>query len=567
MPASPSTARAINDRLALRLLQQEGPLTAARLKQLTGLSRPTVADLVERLTVSGLITVVGEAGEVRRGPNAKLYGIVADRAHLVALDVRTEGVSVVVSDLVGRVLAEASMPIGGDTGTGPAVERTVALVERVAKEAGADRLHTVGIGAPGLIDPATGELRDSTGLPEWHRQLVAALQERLPEARVSIENETNLAALAEQRDGTARDRDTFVLLWLSHGTGAAVVLDGKLRRGASGGTGEIGFLPVPGTAGLPSATDCEGGFHSLAGAAAIGRLAEEWGMPVPSGSDGDRFGEGTNGATVAALVRGAAAAVREGAGADGGGAVAGSGVVVGQAASFVGGESGGADAGGAVGGSGVVVGEAASFVGGESGGADAGGAVGGSGVVVGEAAWLAAGDSDGADTGRAVAGSGAVAGEAASPAPGGSGVADADGVVAPPGAEVPEAASFATGVSGAADAGGTAAAVGPAVPDGVTPAIVPEAADRFLDALADRLAIGVASVVAVLDPGCVVLGGEVGQAGGAELAGRVQARVRRMSPLATEVRPSVLGGAAVLRGALLTARDHAQDELFAPSDR
>lgn len=92
-------------------------------------------------------------------------------------------------------------------------------------------------------------------------------------------------------------------------------------------------------------------------------------------------------------------------------------------------------------------------------------------------------------------------------------------------------------------------------------------AARFLDALADRIAIGVASVVAVLDPGCVVLGGEVGQAGGEALAGRVEERVRRMAPLATVVRPSSLGGEAVLRGALLTARDAAQDELFAPRDR
>ncbi|MGW3288727.1 ROK family transcriptional regulator [Streptomyces sp. NPDC001002] len=392
MPASPSTARAINDRVALQLLQQEGPLTAGQLKQLTGLSRPTVADLVERLTASGLITVVGEAGEQRRGPNAKLYGIVADRAQLAALDVRTEGVWVVVSDLVGQVLAEASVPIGDDTGTGPAVEQAVALVERVVKEAGADRLHTVGIGAPGLIDPVTGELRDSSGLPAWHRRLATALQERLPEARVSVENETNLAALAEQRDGAAQDRDTFVLLWLGHGTGAAVVLDGTLRRGASGGTGEIGFLPVPGTSGLPSATDCEGGFHTLAGSSAIAELAQEYGVVAESGPYEP---------VAAGLVRAAV-------------------------------------------------------------------------------------------TGR--------------------------------GAD----------------------------------------ADRFLDALADRVAVGVASVVAILDPGCVVLGGEVGQAGGAELAGRVEARLRRMSPLPTEVRAGALGGGAVLRGALLTARDRAQEELFAP---
>ncbi|GHC85639.1 ROK family transcriptional regulator [Streptomyces flavofungini] len=388
MPASPSTARAINDRLALRLLQHEGPLTAGQLKQLTGLSRPSVADLVERLQGSGLITVVGETGERRRGPNARLYGIVADRAHLAALDVRTESVSVVVADLLGAQLAEATVPIGGGTGTGDAVERAVALVERTARAGGAGRLHTVGVGAPGLIDPATGDLRDSAGLPTWHRRLVAALTERLP-ARVLVENETNLAARAEQRDGAAHDRDTFVLLWLGAGTGAAVVLDGTLRRGASGGTGEIGFLPVPGTAGLPSATACDGGFHSLAGSAAVEELAADHGLK-------------------------------------------------------------------------------------------------------------------------------------ATPEP----------------SELP-----------------AAALVRHAVESCHTP---------FLDALADRVAIGAASVTAVLDPGCVVLGGELGRAGGEVLAGRVGERVAAMSPLRTEVRASVLGGAAVLRGALLTARDAAQEELFAP---
>ncbi|AOW85987.1 ROK family transcriptional regulator [Streptomyces olivaceus] len=395
MPASPSTARAINDRLALHLLQQEGPLTAARLKALTGLSRPTVADLVERLTVSGLIRVTGESGEQRRGPNAKLYGIVAERAYLAALDVRTEGVAVLVSDLLGRVLAEGSVPIDDDNGTGPAVEQAVDLVERAAKEAGADRLHTVGIGAPGLIDPAGGELRDSSGLPEWHRRLITALQDTFPDARVGVENETNLAALAEQRDGAARDRDTFVLLWLGLGIGAAVVLDGTLRRGVSGGAGEIGFLPVPGTAGLPSATDCAGGFHSVAGAGAVTALAAEHGVTAPL--DGPE-------PYAAALVR------------------------------------------------------------------------------------------------EAVRGS------------------------AP-------------------------------------------AAERFLDALADRIVLGAAAVVSVLDPGCLVLAGEIGRAGGDVLAGRVQHRLARMSPLATEVRASALGGGAVLRGALLTARDRAQDELFSPPER
>ncbi|MEW1697115.1 ROK family transcriptional regulator [Streptomyces sp. NPDC093249] len=373
MAASPSTARAINDRFALRLLQDEGPLTATQLKTLTGLSRPTVADLVERLRGSGLVHVVGESGAERRGPNAKLYGLVADRAHLAALDVRTRSVTVTVTDLLGSALAEASVPVGDDHGTGPAVEKAVTLLERAVAEAGADRLHSVAVGAPGLIDPASGELRDSSGLPAWHRRLVGVLQERLP-ARVLVENETNLAAVAELREGAARGREDFVLLWLGQGVGAAVVLDGRLRRGASGGAGEIGFLPVPGTSGLPSATGCDGGFHELACTAAVAALAASHGLD-PATALGSGHGP-------------------------------------------------------------------------------------------------------------------------------------------------------------------------------------------FLDALARRLAVGAAAVVSVLDPGCLVLAGETGHAGGPELAARVESELAALSPLRTEVRATTLGDAAVLRGALLRARDAAQEELF-----
>lgn len=273
-PASPSTARAINDRLALQLLQESGPLTATQLKTMTGLSRPSVADLVDRLTEAGLIEIAGESGEQRRGPNAKLYGIVADRAHLAALDVRTDRVTAVVTDLLGHRLAEAALPVG-------APEDAVAALLRTAREAGAAELHTVVIGAPGLVAPATGELRDTSGLPAWHRDLVTALQRSLP-AVVVVENETNLAALAEQRLGVARDLDSFVLLWLGAGVGAAVVLDGRLRRGASGGAGEIGFLPVPGTTGLPSAEDCAGGFHALVGREAVTALARAHGFAGPA---------------------------------------------------------------------------------------------------------------------------------------------------------------------------------------------------------------------------------------------------------------------------------------------
>lgn len=415
--ASPATARLINDRLALQLLQSEGPLTASQLTALTGLSRPTVADLVERLQAAGLIAVVGESGAQRRGPNARLYGIVADRAHLVGLDLRTRSVTVAVADLLGEVRDERTAPIGADDTPEAAVATALAAVDKALAAAGAQHPHTIAVGAPGLVDPATGRLGGTDWVPSWHAALVGALRARRA-GSILLENEVNLAALAEQRDGAARDRDTFVLLWLGHGTGAAVVLDGALRRGASGGTGEIGFLPVPGTAALPSASGCDGGFHSLAGSAAICALAAEHGL-LPTAA-------GTGPETAPTL------------------------------------------------------------------------------------------PSD----------------------------ADADADAPPAEAVVRTAVSAVSAVSAV-----------PAGPDG-------DAAAAFLDALAARIALGVAAVCAVLDPGCVVLGGEIGRGGGQELAGRVAGQLARLSPLRTDVRAGTVGGRAVLRGAVLAAREAAQNELF-----
>ncbi|CAN3978814.1 ROK family transcriptional regulator [Kitasatospora purpeofusca] len=394
--ATPSTARAINDRLALNLLLDQGPLTATELRELTGLSRPTVADLLDRLGRSGLVAVVGERGEQRRGPNARVYALVASRAHLAAFDVRSGGVSLVVADLAGRTLATADLVVedpgaDDDAGHRAAAERIMSVLLDTARRAEVPHLHTVAVGAPGLVDPATGRLQSTGDLPAWHADLLAALRE-LPGTEVILENEVNLAGRAEYRTGAARGRDDFVLVWLGHSVGAAVVLDGRLRRGIGGGAGEICFLPVPGTAALPTATGCEGGFHGLVGSAAVCELARAHGLPADPADD----------------AAAAEAAVR---------------------------------------------------------------------VALGE--------------------------------------------------------------------------LGDGRPGG-----------PFLDELAERIALGTSAICVVLDPGCVVLGGEVGRAGGAELAARVERRLALLSPVRTEVRAGETGGGAILAGAVLTAGDAVRRDLF-----
>jgi predicted NBD/HSP70 family sugar kinase len=88
-------------------------------------------------------------------------------------------------------------------------------------------------------------------------------------------------------------------------------------------------------------------------------------------------------------------------------------------------------------------------------------------------------------------------------------------------------------------------------------------ARQFLDELARRVALGAAAVCTVIDPGLVVLGGEIGLAGGPALAGRVAAEVARICPVRPRVVPTSLSREPVLRGALLTAVQLARADLLA----
>ncbi|GLY72445.1 ROK family transcriptional regulator [Actinoallomurus iriomotensis] len=88
----------------------------------------------------------------------------------------------------------------------------------------------------------------------------------------------------------------------------------------------------------------------------------------------------------------------------------------------------------------------------------------------------------------------------------------------------------------------------------------------FLDALATRLAYGVASVTIVLDPELILISGELGRAGGERLVGRIQDAVGRICPTNPRVALSQVEGNPVLKGAILAALDRARDEVFSSSE-
>ncbi|MFF2808621.1 ROK family protein [Streptomyces sp. NPDC058000] len=278
----------MNDRAALDLLVSQGPLTRTQIGELTGLSKPTASQLLARLAAAGLVRTTGNVTG-RPGPSAQLYEINPAAAHVAALAVDQLGLTAAVADITGQVLGEERIDTTAvpDDATDLTARLVTQAVDGALAKAGLNRgqLHRAVIGTPGALDPQTGLLRYAPHLPGWQSR---ALREELAEVLgvpLVIENDVNLAAVAEQHDGAAQDFDDFVLVWVDEGVGAAIVLDGRPLRGATGGAGEIGYMPLPGAPlardGDRSAArpDAGGGFQRLVGTPSIIELAHAYGAP------------------------------------------------------------------------------------------------------------------------------------------------------------------------------------------------------------------------------------------------------------------------------------------------
>jgi predicted NBD/HSP70 family sugar kinase len=246
--AGPQTLlRTLNGRAILETLARRGPLTRAELMAETGLSRTAVTQVLRMLEGSAAVAPAGVDRETR-GPAA---GRVALHPHLgfaAAVHVDGQGAHVVLVDPTGAVRAEdhASLP--------PHVDRVEVIAEAVERclRSVTGPLRLVVAGVPGIVT-ADGGIRDDQG-PDGGA-FRCALSTRLG-CSVRVENDVNLAALAELTAGSGASLASFALLLLDEGLGAGIVIDGSLHRGFSGVAGEVMYLPqTPVPIGAPVLSD------------------------------------------------------------------------------------------------------------------------------------------------------------------------------------------------------------------------------------------------------------------------------------------------------------------------
>lgn len=252
MPGSLGSPRLSNRLRIVDILMRGGPASRVDLVRLTGLSRTTVSKLVGELQAEGLVVERrdadadpdGEAPTVGRPPVLLSLNPAAGAA--IGIDFGHNLVRVAVADLSGAVVAEDRRDFDVDGDAPGAIVLAVAMVDELLDEAQLERDRAVGVGVA-VSAPIVREAGSASAariLPGWAAFAPVDELERRLGRHVLMDNDANLGALAEVRQGAGRGARNVVYVMLSAGIGAGVVLDGELVRGHHGLTGELGHIVV-----------------------------------------------------------------------------------------------------------------------------------------------------------------------------------------------------------------------------------------------------------------------------------------------------------------------------------
>lgn len=216
--------------------------TATDLMAATGLTRATVLDVCRDLTRSGWLLGVTPTAAASPGRQALRFTFNVARAHVVGADIGRRSVAVAVADLGGAVLGRGKRTFSesDERPRGAVLEEVLA---EVLSEAGLTS-PDITAACVGIAAPVTERGEIPPNSPFWKSVAVdrEKLQELHPQWRLHVENDANLAALAEMGSGDVEEGSTFLTLLSGERLGAGLVLEGSLHRGAHGAAGEMDYL-------------------------------------------------------------------------------------------------------------------------------------------------------------------------------------------------------------------------------------------------------------------------------------------------------------------------------------
>lgn len=245
-----SLLRRINLLATLRSAHDE-PKTIAAFAAATGLSRTAAEAVVLDLVDLGWLAEDGQGGHSGAGRPARHYRLRAEAGVLLGVDVGPHNIVATVADLRGEPLGSAHHAVPNPASPSH-LDAVLPVIDQALESAGRSlaEVWVAAVGVPGIVHQGrVGQVGSGADGPE--ADLAGHLRALLG-CPVLLENDCNLAAVAEHWCGIARDVDDMVFVHSGNRTSAGLLLAGRLYRGHTGGAGEIGALAQVGWEDAPT---------------------------------------------------------------------------------------------------------------------------------------------------------------------------------------------------------------------------------------------------------------------------------------------------------------------------
>lgn len=260
----------------LDVLRAGGAHTRPGISEQTGLGRTVVTQRVGQLIDLGLVED-GPVAPSTGGRPARSLRFRAETGVVLSAELGATSIMAGIADLGGRFSVTRKEPASIADGPEPVLRRTEELLAGMlaARPANAAPVWGVGIGLPGPVEYATGRPIAPPIMPGWDGYPV---RQRLA-ARFGVpcwvDNEVNLMALGELRDGQARSERDVIFVKIGTGIGAGLVSRGQLHHGAQGAAGDVGHVQVVDDPDVICRCGKIGCLEAIAGGGALGRMATE----------------------------------------------------------------------------------------------------------------------------------------------------------------------------------------------------------------------------------------------------------------------------------------------------
>lgn len=274
-PAEPTSVRQVNKESILEMIRWAPEGTSrAEIAQQLGVSRATVSAVVDRLIDSGLVLERGE-GVSRGGRRPIVLEIAGDGGRVVGVDIGATHLTVILTDLRGRVLAETQSSIDVLKGAKKTLSRVCEQVRETVQRAGCswDDIHAIGVGVPGPVITAEGTVSTPPLMPGWDSYPIRDYLVEQWGTTVTVDNDADLGALGEWAYGAGQQMSSLTYIKIGTGIGCGILLDGRIYHGVQGTAGEIGHMTISAD-GPPCSCGNYGCLEAMAGGRAIAERAQ-----------------------------------------------------------------------------------------------------------------------------------------------------------------------------------------------------------------------------------------------------------------------------------------------------